>query len=888
MSQENFKQFTDGSNDVYNELVRLGTLDKITLKGQLELNGKIVAEATLKQIIDAIGQFDGPLLNIHNQAKLGFRLPVGKGVQEVIIEGGCYFPSYEQISGATSVDTRYFVEETVRFVFDEELEQFVSASGREIDIQMMFGASVRITSTQEKSGLRFTTMISKSDVEKLKTMLKEGEYDAITFGTIIVPTDYIVGGRLTHEWLEGSNRKYKDIGLSAIGDKESLASPYVFDENWGITDGNYYCYHASIVNVLPENYDREFAAVGYVRYEKGDEVYYYYAQYDNSNSRSVAFVAKSAIEDRRDEQTDKYSNKIDEDNNYSPYSTRENKFLYETYLNPVWDGSLVKAQEISELSSKGGRKEINIQENAQKLKSAYIEVVYSTSVNVWGKFYYQNQSGTRMAEEDFYLQAGTSSHKQFLDIYRKNSVYWGNNESWKGLLTSEDTVNNLYLTKITFENAELKDCNGDFKLLGVYSYSTQEKEPINLDAQEVYVTNETSNMTVGAHLGLGGALTYLAKGGVYEGLTGSWSSRKVTLQTNDSGFYNNNYYGSESSLPGNKAVNLINNADAGRQIQQAWYAEVGTKGSDAEAHGYSRSYCKTNYSYWPYNPVQAGDVVSNPSQIIDYEVVEGKYIYVKTRAMDWAKGDTDYEGTTKGGVTTKSYMENYYRLNDDGTLVVNNTFIDWNGFEDMEQCDFSVTELPAVYPIQSLYTYVTNENGNGTWTDELERYSSLGKWGTSAGKEQYGHYKNIENWFAWANGTSDTSFGLGVYIPNVYSFVSGRQVTSTTYSDSGNKDSSKCTLFTKGLNSNMQGKLKDYQGAYVSNTSYTAPGVNFRMKAYKPIEYSYVIYVGAVGDIRSTFKTIYDNKTITNAGEDGKYQKVGLDAWERQDKEWTA
>jgi len=78
-----------------------------------------------------------------------------------------------------------------------------------------------------------------------------------------------------------------------------------------------------------------------------------------------------------------------------------------------------------------------------------------------------------------------------------------------------------------------------------------------------------------------------------------------------------------------------------------------------------------------------------------------------------------------------------------------------------------------------------------------------------------------------------------------------------------------------------------YKSAYVSNTSYTAPGVLYRMEAYVPIEYTYVLCVDTVTNIRNTFKAIKEKGTVTNAGADGYYQKVGLDAWARADKKWT-
>jgi hypothetical protein len=210
----------------------------------------------------------------------------------------------------------------------------------------------------------------------------------------------------------------------------------------------------------------------------------------------------------------------------------------------------------------------------------------------------------------------------------------------------------------------------------------------------------------------------------------------------------------------------------------------------------------------------------------------------------------------------------------------------------MELCGWASTELPAVYPIQSLNYYVSNLDGDGSWTDGLEYNNGLGAWtGAKACRQGVVTSKEIphtmvENWFAWANGGSESSFALGMYIPNVNRLTSGRTKTTTALSESLNRDAkTDNVLDDKGLMSNMQPIKYTYQGAYVTNTSYTAPGIDFRMEAYVKIEYSYVICLGTVGDIRSTFKAIKDNGTITNTG--NGYQKVGLDAWARADKQWT-
>ena len=125
-----------------------------------------------------------------------------------------------------------------------------------------------------------------------------------------------------------------------------------------------------------------------------------------------------------------------------------------------------------------------------------------------------------------------------------------------------------------------------------------------------------------------------------------------------------------------------------------------------------------------------------------------------------------------------------------------------------------------------------------------------------------------------------------MYIPNVERLTSGRARTETSLSNSLNRDAlSDNVLSKKGLLSNMQPIELTYKSAYVSNTSYTAPGIDFRMEAYKSIEYSYVICLGSVDYIRDTFKDIRDKGTVTNAG--AAYEKVGLDAWARADKKWT-
>ena len=932
----------------YEMLVSWGTFEKITLKGEMTVGGVAKTEATLQEIFDANGKGEAMFINIWDSTYNGTFAVRALGVsliKEVIVEDGCFFPSYAYLSGATAEDTRYAIYMPQTFASESGTGTLITTSFT-YDIKMAGGASVRIkdipadftgaasgSEADSKSGIRFETRISVADLDKLLGKLKSGDYTSVKFGTLIVTTSDLMGGQFNHNWLTANGIKYKDI--------ECTAGFYQVDGEWtyAFPDGgaDYQSFYGSLVRLQTANYTRWFSGLGYIKIvDKQGDTTYVYAEYSSVNSRSIAHVAQAAICDRSDSLTEIYKYQVGT-SSYSRYTVGVNNFLgayVSAYMQTMTDSG-VSATQLDALATPVAD---TVNPTAQAtvtvnkaLAGAYVILQYSTNVNVRGKFYYQNNAGTQSAVEDFYLQAGTTEHKQFLDIYRYNGVGYG--------LSSDD----LYMTKIEFSNVEFTDeITGDVKILGFYSVDRE----IPVSAQEIYLTvaqDDGSSMTVGAHLGLGGGLTYLAKSGIYEGVIGGssgWKNGTVAISSNPGDFDAQNryksgsssssysteagYYGSASgSLPSDGAVNLINNFDAGRQIQQSWYAKVG--GSDGTAaNGYTRAYCYTGSTegqYWPYNPVQAGDVVSNPGQIIDYEVNTTKgYIYIKARAMDWAKGYNESKpcsGAVEGGVTTKSYVENYYRLNSDGTLYVNNAFVDWNGFTDMDLCDWTSTELPAVYPVHTLNYYVSNTNGDGSWTDALEYNNGLGSWTVSA-YHQFADAANgdtkVEDWFAWANDAAG-SIALGMYIPNVTRYTSGRSCTSTAYYTDNNFQNSNALpvdnytefswssfsnvdmvsdfaergniLSDKGMMSNMQEIKYTYQSAYVSNTSYTAPGIDYRMEAYKPIDYTYVIAVNSITDIRDTFEAIYRNGTVTNAGQEGRYEKVGLDAWARADKKWT-
>ena len=897
------------------ELNRIGFLENIILRGEIVLSGEMFEEATLAQVFAANG--DGTLINYWGTGTFGVRVrqtPDYDSIKEIVVNAGTHFPSYAYTYGDGEDDVRYMVtsEQVFKLVKSSENSTgttWTSAYVSEVvnyDIFMAEGAAIRIsqlndydgsenymeTQGYKQSGIRFQTMISKESIEQLQAHLGD-VYARVEFGTLIVSSTDLVGGSFTHEWILANGIQYMDIPSSAYLTADGYQFAYETEE--------YVTFFGSLVNLKVNNHSRYFSGIGYIKITATDgEVSYYYAPYNAAYSRSAAYVAQAAVADRSEVQKEGYDNRIDENNNWSPYTVGELTFLkmYMSTLNET-----EAAQETFTLTSSGQLSTVSNARNTgtvtvnKKLNGAYVMLRYQTNIDVWGKFYYQNSAGTKTAVEDFYLQKGSFEHKQYLDLFRKNGV---------GKLAGL-TQGDLYLTKITFQNATVDMVSsGTFKFLGLYSTA----KTIDTANLQVYVTRSLTNggeMTLGAHLGLGGALTYLAKSGIYEGVTsGKYGQGSVLMRTSTQSFVaqretNRNgtskeegYYGhATSSKPGDGAVNLINNYDVGRQIQQSWYANVGgSSTANTNANGYTRLQCETgNGGYWPYNPVQAGDCNDNPSQIIDYEINEAKgYIYVKARAMDWAYGDT-LRGGVKNGVTTKSYMENYYRLNTDGTVYVNNSFIDWNGFTDMDTCDFHLSELPAFIPVHTLNHLITYD-GTSPWTnDDLTIKNDLALWTTSTGKyyqskvDSNANGTTGEEWVAWANDQYG-SIALGIYIPNVARFVSGRYETAVTTATTSNVNATSNRLSYKGLMSNMQGILRTYQSCYVGNTSYTAPGIELRMEAYKMIDYTYVLSVNHINTIRSQFKEIYEAGKVTNAGT-RQGDKVGLDAWARADKIWT-
>ena len=485
----------------------------------------------------------------------------------------------------------------------------------------------------------------------------------------------------------------------------------------------------------------------------------------------------------------------------------------------------------------------------------YIKLLVSTNVSMVGKFQYHDVTDpSKIVTEDFFIEkneTGEVEFKQFFDRFRKTG---------HGLFDKQ-------LLSITVTNVEETDGKVQLKKATVTNRVIDEYE------RELYVSK--NKIKVGADLATGGTLTFLQRL-EYEGQTIDEVIKDEEVVIDVNAKANLNEANGDQLLSSD--VNLINIFDAGRQFQQSYYANVGGTMADTPeemrengysntvlppdygSNGYNRGFCKTadaNGYYWPYNPVQGGDVVSNPSQIIDYEVTDNE-IYVKVRAMDWSKGDNGsaYTGTVMGGETTKSYMENWYTIKG-GLVYVTNRFVDWNGFEDLDKVPVHSNELPAAYVVHPFHNYVCYDGNDTTWKGALTKTENPGSWV----KEAVRNYDPVEHWFAWVN---DNNFGVGVYVPGTDVFVSGRSNSSTSMKLNINGDAYDSPL-TNDYRYNKPEATSKYTSCYVRNTSYTAPVVVWRMRSYVPMQYTYVMSVDYVDVMRQQFKDLDQNNVVDNS-----------------------
>ena len=150
-------------------------------------------------------------------------------------------------------------------------------------LSTLWGASMR---TASPSGLRFETRISKAAYNSL---VETYGADKVKMGTVIVPAVYVLEAesftKASLEQLEKTGTKYLDVQA---------------DKFFRETE-NDYVFSASVVEILEENRELAFAAIGYIEINGESHYSRTIAQ------RSVSEVAIAALKDTATEQTAEYA-----------------------------------------------------------------------------------------------------------------------------------------------------------------------------------------------------------------------------------------------------------------------------------------------------------------------------------------------------------------------------------------------------------------------------------------------------------------------------------------------------------------------------------------------------------------------------------------------------
>ena len=187
-----------------------------------------------------------------------------------------------------------------------------SASGcvTDITLKTLTGASVRL---DEPTGLRFDTEINKSLLDTLCAT----DNITVQIGTLIAPTKYVKAvGTFTADALDAYKNE-QGFAFDTYINVPFDTDVYEFLEE---TD-TAYTFSGAVANLYESNYKLAYSAVGYLTITVGDLSVTFYSDYiEQDHSRTIAFVAWTAYNDRADAQSEDYPYYVDKEGNYSPYS----------------------------------------------------------------------------------------------------------------------------------------------------------------------------------------------------------------------------------------------------------------------------------------------------------------------------------------------------------------------------------------------------------------------------------------------------------------------------------------------------------------------------------------------------------------------------------------
>jgi hypothetical protein len=151
------------------------------------------------------------------------------------------------------------------------LEESLSLTAITLDFTLDDGAAIRLNTTAETSGIRFTTFIKAADLAALETY----GITVKSYGTLIMPFDYLARG-------QAPNLTDFEVGSTVL----KIVSTY------NETVDDYVVYRGAMQKLYEGNYARLFAGRGYMELTVNGEDIIVYTPFDmEDNVRSIRSVA---------------------------------------------------------------------------------------------------------------------------------------------------------------------------------------------------------------------------------------------------------------------------------------------------------------------------------------------------------------------------------------------------------------------------------------------------------------------------------------------------------------------------------------------------------------------------------------------------------------------
>ena len=302
------------------------------------------------------------------------------------------------------------------------ITEAITFTAVDVDFKLDEGAAIRLASTSDESGIRFTTYLSEADMNALSNY----GITIVSYGTLIIPYDYLEAG-------QAPNLDNFVVGETII----QIESTYQ-----EVEDG-YLVYRGAMQKMYTANYGRAFAGRGYMEIKLANgETMMVYTPFDKEdNVRSIRYVAQKFMAD-----TEKYDvlseGKKAVVEGYSALDEIE-LMNYESYAeNNVL---AVTAWYYPELDSSNAYNNATNIAIAQKMKDAGIKAVYLDGAHHLDLNNDKNIEKTRQIIEFFWSQGlytiafgSNAGSNQYIDYSTKEYPDFAECEGFIGFLVWDE------------------------------------------------------------------------------------------------------------------------------------------------------------------------------------------------------------------------------------------------------------------------------------------------------------------------------------------------------------------------------------------------------------------------------------------------------------------